>query len=122
MIISKEEAMALPAKDRPICFRISSEMYSAAWEFVGITTRCYNPQPPDKSFLSDQASDVVIKLCFKIAEEVEKQKLNEWKRGMTDAANLVVKEREWSWAPASARDLMACHNEIVKQRDHEIIT
>lgn len=33
-IMSKEEAMALPVEKRPICFRISPEMYNAVFEIA----------------------------------------------------------------------------------------
>lgn len=71
IIMSKEEAMNLPPNERPICYRISSEMYLAVWGHIGEATRCFNPQPPDSTFLPEKASDVVIRLCFKIAEELE---------------------------------------------------
>lgn len=70
-IMSKEEAMALPLKDRPICFRISSAMYHDTFEAIGEASMCWNPRPSDEVFASEQASDVAVRLCFKIAAEVE---------------------------------------------------
>lgn len=72
-IMSKEEAMALPLKDRPICFRISSEMYHAVFEAIGEASMCWNPPPSKEVFHSEQASDVAVRLCFKIADEIERK-------------------------------------------------
>ena len=69
--MSKEEAMALPLKDRPICFRISSEMYHAVFEAVGEASMCWMPKPSSEVFDSERASQVAVKLCFKIADEIE---------------------------------------------------
>lgn len=69
--MSEEEAMALPLKERPICFRISSEMYHAVFEAIGEASMCWNPTPGDSVFASEKASDVAARLCFKIANEVE---------------------------------------------------
>lgn len=35
---------------------------------------CWNPRPSGEVFASEQASDVAVRLCFKIAEELEKQR------------------------------------------------
>jgi hypothetical protein len=70
-ILSHEEAMALPLKDRPICYRISSEMYHAVFEAIGEASMCWSPRPVGV-FASEQASDVALRLCFKIAEELER--------------------------------------------------
>lgn len=71
-IMSKEEALALPLKDRPLCYRISSEIYHTVFEAVGEASMCWNPRPSNEVFASEQASDVATRLCFKIAEELEK--------------------------------------------------
>ncbi len=71
-VMSKDEAMALPFKERPICYRISSGMYHAVFEAIGEASMCWQPRPSNEVFASEQASEVAIKLCFKIAEEVEK--------------------------------------------------
>lgn len=71
-IMSKKEAMKLPIKKRPICFRISSEMYNAVFESIGAASMCWNPIPGKKDFRPEEVSDIAIKLCFKIAEELEK--------------------------------------------------
>lgn len=72
-IMSKEEAMALPLKDRPICFRISSEMYLAVFEAIGEASMCWNPPPGREVFEAEKASGVAVRLCFKIAEEIERR-------------------------------------------------
>lgn len=71
-IMSKEEAMKLPLKERPICFRLSSEMYHAVYEAIGAASMCWKPRPGKEVFASEEASDIAVQLCFKIAEEVEK--------------------------------------------------
>lgn len=73
VIMSKEEAMALPVKERPICFRISSEMYHAVFESIGAASMCWKPRPNKEVFDSDEASRIAVELCFKIAEELEKK-------------------------------------------------
>lgn len=71
-VMSKEEAMALPLKERPLCFRISSEMYHAVFEAIGEASMCWEPKPGSQVFAPEKASDIAVKLCFKIAEELEK--------------------------------------------------
>lgn len=63
-IMSKKEAMELPLKERPLCYRISNEMYMAVWEAIGLATNCVNE--PIK------AANIATNLCFKIAEEFER--------------------------------------------------
>lgn len=78
IIMSKEEAMKLPLEKRPLCFRISSEMYMAVWEAIGSATNCFKPKLNkrefNKKFIPEKASNIVVDLCFKIAEELEKNK------------------------------------------------
>jgi hypothetical protein len=71
-VMSKDEAMALPVKDRPICFRISSEMYQSVWEMVAEASHCWKFTPPSEEFLAEKASDIAVKMCFKIADELER--------------------------------------------------
>ena len=73
-IMSKEEAMKLPLKKRPLCFRISSEIYHAVFESIGAASMCWNPLPGKQVFDSTKASEIATNLCFKIAEELEKKK------------------------------------------------
>ena len=68
IIMSKEEAMALPLNKRPLCYRISNEMYLSVWDAVGQATGCGNNTVHD----AEKASDIAVKLMFKIAEEIEK--------------------------------------------------
>jgi len=70
-IMSKKEAMKLPVEKRPICFRISSEMYHAVWDAIGSACTCWNPKPKTSVFNSEKASEIAVNLCFKIANEVE---------------------------------------------------
>lgn len=75
-IMSKAEAMKLPLKKRPICFRISSEMYHAVWEAIGAASMCWKPRPSKEVFASEEASQIAMDLCFKIANELEKPRKN----------------------------------------------
>ena len=71
-IMSKEEAMKLPLKDRPLNYRISSEMYHAVFEHIGEASLCWKPRPSHETFDSEHAANVATRLCFKIAEEIER--------------------------------------------------
>jgi hypothetical protein len=73
-IMSEDEAMALPVEQRPICYRISSEMYHAVFESIGAASMTFNKDAGNEVFNSELASDIAIKLCFKIAEEIENHK------------------------------------------------
>ena len=72
-VMSREEAMKLPVEQRPICFRISSEMYHAVFEAIGEASMQWKPRPSSEVFDSEGASRVAVELCFKIARELEKQ-------------------------------------------------
>lgn len=69
--MSKDEAMKLPVKDRPLNYRISSEIYHAVFEAIGEASMQWSPRPTGV-FDSEGASRVAVKLCFKIAEDQEK--------------------------------------------------
>jgi len=73
-VMSKEEAMKLPVNKRPICFRISNEMYTAVFEAIGAASMCWKPRPRKQVFDSEKAADIAADLCFRIAEELEKRK------------------------------------------------
>ena len=73
-VMSKEEAMALPLNDRPICYRISSEMYHAVFQAIGAASMCWKPRPCKEVFSSEEASKVAVDLCFKIANEIENER------------------------------------------------
>lgn len=70
-IYSKEEALAMNPKDRPLCFRLPSKMYHDIFETVGAASLCWNPKPKGE-FDSNQASKFAVELGFKIAEELER--------------------------------------------------
>lgn len=70
--MSHDEAMALPLKDRPLNHRISGDLYHAVFEHIGEASMCWNPRPSNEVFASEQAADVAVRLCFKIADETEK--------------------------------------------------
>jgi len=73
-VMSKKEAMKLPLKKRPLCFRISSEMYHAVFASIGQASLCWIPAPSKEVFDSERASNLAVELCFKIADEIEKEK------------------------------------------------
>lgn len=70
-VMTKDEAMALPVEKRPICYRVSSEIYHAVFEAVGAASMCWNPKPSHEVFHSEAASKIAVDLLFKIAEELE---------------------------------------------------
>jgi len=71
-IMSKEEAMALPVEKRPLCFRVSSEIYHEVFQAIGQASMCWNPRPSSEVFSSEEASKIATDLLFKIAEDREK--------------------------------------------------
>jgi hypothetical protein len=71
VVMSKEEALSLPLKERPLCFRISSEIYHAIFEAIGAASMCWNPPPSKEVFDSNAAEKIAVDLCFKIANELE---------------------------------------------------
>jgi hypothetical protein len=73
-IMSNEEAMALPLKERPLNHRISSEIYHAVFEAIGAASMCWKPRPSSAVFDSSAAEKLAVDLCFKIANELEKEK------------------------------------------------
>ena len=36
---------------------------------------CWNPPPSKETFACDEASQIAVKLCFKVADEIEKWKV-----------------------------------------------
>ncbi len=73
-VMSEEEAMKLPLEKRPICFRISSQMYHDVFEAIGTASMTFNADAGNKVFNSKLASKIAIDLCFKIARELESKK------------------------------------------------
>ena len=72
MILSEEEAMALPLKERPLCHRISSEIYHGVFQAIGQASMCWNPRPSNQTFCPEEAEKIAVDLCFLIANEIEK--------------------------------------------------
>lgn len=73
-VMSREEAMKLPVEKRPICYRISSEMYHAVFSAIGETMVLGREHHYMSIEGSELASKVAVNLCFKIAEELERKK------------------------------------------------
>jgi len=71
-ILSEDEAMALPIKQRPLNHRISSEMYHAVFESIGHASTTWNTGAGNEVFDSEAASKIAVDLCFKIANEAER--------------------------------------------------
>lgn len=72
IIMTEAEAMALPQSKRPLCFRIPSAIYTAVFESIGAASMCWEPRPGNQVFATEEASNVAVNLCFKIADELER--------------------------------------------------
>lgn len=109
-VLSKEEAMALPLKERPLCFRISSEIYHAVFEAIGAASMCWKPRPGNEVFSSEEASKVAVDLCFKIANEIEDRitQLEASCAAMRESL-LRIEKFEEEWGPHS----LTAWNEVV---------
>lgn len=70
--MSEAEAMALPQSKRPLCFRVPSKIYHDVFEAVGAASLCWKPRPTVEVFSTEEASNVAVELCFKIAAELER--------------------------------------------------
>lgn len=71
-ILSEDEAMALPLKQRPLNHRISSEIYHAVFEAIGEASTTWKTEMGNEVFNSSAASKIAVDLCFKIANEAER--------------------------------------------------
>lgn len=72
IIMSEAEAMALPQSKRPLSFRVTSKIYHDVFEAIGTASMCWRPRPGNNVFNSEEASNVAVNLCSKIAEELER--------------------------------------------------
>ena len=112
-IMSREEAMKLPIAMRPICFRVSEEIYTATFENMGAASMCWNPKPSTEVFDAELCSNYVMKLLFKIAQENEERALASYKQGRNDAANLIRKQISTCHGPHD--DSNPCNHCIILQ-------
>ena len=71
-IMSQDEVMALPLKQRPLNHRISSDMYHAVFEAIGEASTTWKTEMGNEVFNSSAAEKIAVDLCFKIANEAEK--------------------------------------------------
>lgn len=71
-VMSREDVMSLPPEQRPICYRVSSEIYHATFEAVGAASMCWNPKPTEQVEQSEHASKIALDLLFKFAAEIER--------------------------------------------------
>lgn len=111
-ILSQAEIDALPIKKRPICARISSEMYHAVFENIGAASMAWEPRPTGV-FDSELASKVAVELCFIIANEIEKREYD----ALVLAANIVAKEIDHCAAPVSHQDLASAKQAILDESE-----
>lgn len=78
-ILSKEEAMALPPKQRPLCYRVNGRIFMAVHEAIGQASLCWRGRdgkcsPPVDEFDAALAGKIAAELCFLIADELDKLK------------------------------------------------
>jgi len=84
IIYSKEEALAMEPRKRPMCFRVPSKIYHDAFEVVGSASMCWHPRPTGV-FSCEEAEKFTVEFLFKVAAELEKAGLiyenwpDEWK-------------------------------------------
>ena len=71
-ILSKEEIAKLPQAGRPMCYRVTSEIYHKVFEAVGAASLCWNPKPNRLVFDASTAEKIATDLCFQIADELER--------------------------------------------------
>jgi len=62
LIYSKDEALAMAPKDRPICYRLPSSLYPAVFETVGGASMCWTPEPSKEVFNSEKAERLAVEL------------------------------------------------------------
>lgn len=97
-VMSEEEAMALPLKERPLCYRLSSDIYHAVFEAIGAASMCWTHYMPDEQvFDSTKAEKIAVDLCFKIAEEIEK--INKNIDHVRDQLNIQGSNGNWNYDP-----------------------
>lgn len=79
IIYSKEEALLMAPKDRPMCYRVPGEIYVAVFEAVGAASLCWEPKPTGV-FDPEQAEKFAVELLFKIAGVLEQMDMTygEW--------------------------------------------
>lgn len=87
-IMSKEEAMALPPKERPICFRLSSELYHDVWQAIGHASMTFKTEAGNEVFNTEEASKIVMDLLFKIANEKDDAFDSGYNSAIYDAASV----------------------------------
>lgn len=70
-ILSHDEAMALPPAERPLNYRLPSDIYHAVFEAVGHASLCWEPKP-EGVFDTSEAEKAAVNLCLLIAASFEK--------------------------------------------------
>lgn len=71
IIMSEDEAMALPQSKRPMCYRVPSKIYHDVFEAIGAASLSWEPKPTGQ-FDTTAAEKVAVDLLFKIADEIER--------------------------------------------------
>lgn len=79
-IYTKNEAMLMQPKDRPMCYRVPSKIYHDVFQAVGAASMCWSPRPSTEVFSPEEAEKIAVELLFSIAAELEKADLtySEW--------------------------------------------
>lgn len=92
LIMSRDEALALPPEKRPLCYRVPSKIYHDVFEAVGAASLCWHPKPSTEVFDTNEASNVAVNLCFKIAAELERMGVTYEQHGENLTAVLTAAE------------------------------
>ena len=72
VVLTHEEAINLPLKDRPLNYRLSGDIVISVYESLGTASMCWDPVPSGV-FDSTGAAEVAHKLCLKIADYIENE-------------------------------------------------
>jgi hypothetical protein len=73
-ILNKEEAMKLPPRERPLCYRLPEPIFNAIHQAIGEASMCWKPRPGKEVFNSEQASKVAFELCHVVADALDEAK------------------------------------------------
>lgn len=123
-VMSREEATKLPLKDRPLNMRVSSEIYHATFEAIGAASCCVKPNPDEERIYdAEKASQIVVDLLFKFADEMEKREgaLRVENQTLKEEIEFRIKQRMAERKVYTAQDAgemaaLKSENEILKRR------
>lgn len=89
-IFSREEAMAMPASERPLNFRLPSDIFHRIHEDIGAASMCWNPKPSKQIFDSERASKIAFDLCHFIADKLDEARGQEYQPPMEAKIRLTI--------------------------------